>query len=567
MLKVIDLDVVTTEDELLPIIRDCLRYRSVFLLKNYANMDAVQALLSILKDEEPDVSQGFDQGFSGAERLENGICVEQFVGQPGRLGLRDTTVGKLTSRLIRVATFFAKVSLASVGESSSPSAVFDEIVENCYAKVIRFHKSMSKSILGLNFDYDDEYRIHSSPGIISVFPAARGIKYKINNGWQVIDEPDCILIQTGSLLSHYSNNTHITDPIQFSTANSMHLTIFPDLQTNLGNQTVFNLFLSDQIQQFPQVAQKLYPRDFAIEILKNKVEFCKNIFNVTDSVLSLYSISRSLLTSAPELRTLLPQISNMLKRKVSQEDFLRMMTIWHEAYTLGFNSNFEMTLRPPSGDVMNNLSNKSRKLEYTERAAQWFLSTVQNPEVPCDVPVLNIRKRRGSDNRPDCHKDTMKIDSAAPLRSFSQPKRNKTKGYLSNTKDKFLFKQDAQDAGNVSLLERIREKERRAAALLSQRERQHELFLDVKTSQIFNILFSLPQDKPYTLTHLTSLIIDSLCDSNNPIGESETHQVLARLQNLLPDRIHMVEAEGSLKVYRWVDLDKSLLVERMKHSS
>ncbi|CEP63108.1 Tah11p LALA0_S07e02564g [Lachancea lanzarotensis] len=566
MLQVIDLNVVTSEDELSPIIRDCLRYHSAFLLKNYANMDAVQSLLSMLKREEtPNTLHGFDRHFTGAENLEGGISVEQYLGQPDRLSLRDSTTGKLTSRLMRISTFFAKVCLESVGGANAASALIGD-ASNCCVKVTRFYKSTSNSIMDLNFDYEDEYRLHSSAGIITVFPAAQGIKYKVNDGWKVIEEPDCILIQTGSLLSPYPNSsTQNVEAIKFPMSSVMHFTIFPLLHTAFSSETVFDVLLRNQIQEFPHIMSKLYPRESSIDALTAKVEYCKNIFNVTDSVLSLYSISRSLMTSAPELYTLLPQISNMLKRKVSQDDFLRMMSIWDEAYALEFNNSFEITIRPPSAGIMNHLSNKSRKLEYTERADEWFQHAIETAQIPSNVPVLSVKKRRGSDSLGK-YQETATNGATAPFdRKLASLKKNRSKGYLFNTKEKFMFKEGISNAGDVSLLERIREKERKAAALLSQRERNYEQFLNVKTYQIFNILFSLPQNKPYTITHLTSLIIDSLSDSNNPIGDNETHQVLSRLQSLLPDRINMIEAEGNLKVYRWVDLDKELLDERMKY--
>ncbi|SCV01970.1 LANO_0F14466g1_1 [Lachancea nothofagi CBS 11611] len=557
MLKTIDLNIITTEQELVPIIKNCLRDRGIFLLKNYANIEAVRTLLLTLKDEPPNIAEGLNQNFTGSALLENGVSVEQFVGNPNGTSFQKTALGRLTSRLIKIANFFANASLAAACPNESLTLLND--VKSC-TKITRYHKSISKSILDLEFDYEDEYAIYNSPGVITVFPIAQGIKYNLNGKWELLDEPDCILIQTGDLLSHYSNNMHITEPIKFSTTNTTHLTVFPPLETMVGPQTISNLLLNNQIGEFPAIIQKLYPDAYAKEALKKRVEFCKNIFYVTDSVLSLYSISRSLLTSAPELYVLLPQISNMLKRKVSQEDFLRMMTIWNECYILEVNSNFEITIRPPPGGLLNALSSKSRKLEYAEKADKWFTCAISASHIPQNVPILSIKKRRGSDGSYEAQSASGDVGLTRPL---AQPKKTRTSGYISNTKDKFMFREDKGNLGNASLLERIREKERRASSLLSQRERQHEQFLNVKTFQVFDILFSLPQAKPYTITHLTSLIVDSLADSNNPIGQSETHEVLSRLQLLLNDRINLVETEGSLKVFRWVDLDRKVLSERM----
>ncbi|SCU97186.1 LADA_0H04962g1_1 [Lachancea dasiensis] len=559
MLRTIDLNIVSNENDLQPVIMDCIRNRSLILLKNYANMESVLALQTILSKEGIDTDQGFNGNYTGCELLSNGSSVEQYVGTPDGMDFQKTAMGQLASRLMRIATFFASACVSAVDASTSLSSMDGR---NRFIKVTRYHKPISKSVLDLEFDYEDEYAIHQSPGIISVFPTAQGIKYRQGNRWETLEEPNCILIQTGDVLSRFSQGLHTADPIKFSTTNTTHLTIFPSLETEIASTMVSSLLLSNQLKEFPEIAQRLHPIQFAQEELKKRVDFCKNIFYVSESVLSLYSISNSLLTSAPELRTILPQISNMLKRKVSQEDFLRMMTLWKEAYVLELKNNLEITIRPPPGGLLNTLSNKSRKLEYTQKAEKWLLEISASSEVPQNVPMLAIKKRRGSDGSYEAQ-----VSSTGEMQKLTRPmaqlKKKRSKGYIANTKDKFMFKEDKADSGNISLLERIRAKEHRAAALLSQRERQREQYFNVKTFQVFDILFSLPQDKPYTVTHLTSLIVDSLADSNNPIGENETSEVLMRLQLLLQDRINMIEADGSLRVFRWVGLDRSVLAERM----
>lgn len=298
--------------------------------------------------------------------------------------------------------------------------------------------------------------------------------------------------------------------------------------------------------------------------LAKRVDFCKGIFNVTDSVMSLYCVSRSLTSSNPELDKLLPQISNMLKKKVSQDDFLRMMYIWDEAYILEVGNDHEITIGLPPSGLLNTLTNKSRKLRYTELADKWLSDAILQPQILANVPALKIRKRRASSTSDIQGGQVQELH--AP-RALAQPKKNRTRGYIANTKEKFMFKELSNNENGESLLERIREKERRAAALLSQRERQYEQFLNVKTFQVFDILNSLTPDRPYTATHLISLIVDSLVDSNNPIGERETYDILLRLQALLKDKIKIIEAEGSLKVFRWPSLDRLVLEKRIKESN
>lgn len=328
MLKLIDLNVINTEEDLEKVIKTLLRSDSTILLRNYANIKALQALSNLLAKESPDTEVGLDQNFSGCTTLDGGIGVEQYIGKAQSIESRSTALGKLNSRLLKIALFFAKVCLSAVGQSELCTSL-DEI--HSVFKVTRYHKSISKSVLDLEFDYEDEYVLHTSPGVITVFPIACGIRYKQHGKWEPLNEPDCILIQTGTILSRFSNGTHTVDPIKISTSSTAHLTIFPSMDASINGESVSDVLLADQLQQFPQAAKVLYPRQYAIDSLKKKVECCKEIFYVTDSVISLYSISRSIMTSALELHRVLSQISNMLKRKISQDDFLRMMSLWNEA--------------------------------------------------------------------------------------------------------------------------------------------------------------------------------------------------------------------------------------------
>ena len=119
-----------------------------------------------------------------------------------------------------------------------------------------------------------------------------------------------------------------------------------------------------------------------------------------------------------------------------------------------------------------------------------------------------------------------------------------------------------------NLLERLRERERKSSALLSQRQRHYQQFLTVKMKQVFGILHSLPWNRPYTVTYLTGLVVDSLQDSNNPIGLSEAEEILEKLQGLLCNEISVQTVDGGLKVYRWIQLDKDSLsaeIDRMSH--
>ncbi|SCW00163.1 LAFE_0B10836g1_1 [Lachancea fermentati] len=555
-LQTIDLNHISNENQLLPIVKSILIDNDTFLLKNYANLHSIHELLEQIATESPDTTQGFDANFTGALTLEHGTMVEQYITNTGELRFPrkcpNAALDKVSSRLLKIGVYFARLCLASVADSS---LVITE--KQVATRLTRYHKPVSNTLLDMQFEYDDEFIARQPSGIISIFPCAQNISYEYNGQWRKVDEPDCILVHTGKLLSQLSGGLHSSNRIKFSSTNSIHLDVFPVLDSTFNNVTLAQFVLDDQIQEFPQVAQKYYPRELAQQKLRKRVDFLKSIFNVTDSVISLYAISGSISTSAPELHALLPQISNMLKRKVSQESFLRMMSLWEDAYIIEISSSGELAIRTPNSSLLKSLSNKSRKLEYVQRAETWFSETIQREVIPEDVPLYRINKRRGSEGTYEAHSSSSRTNN----RPISQPGRRK--GYIFNTKEKFMTKEMSINNGEPSLLDRIREKERKASALLAQRERQYQDFLNVKISQVFDILLSLPSEQPYTITHLQNLIVDSLLDSNNPIGETETQQILFKLQYILSDRMKIIDVEGGLKVFRWSPLDKRLLEDRM----
>lgn len=554
----IDLNSISNESQLVPIVKGILMNHDTFLLKNYANQEALEGLLEQLQEIPPVTDEGFDPNFTGALKLDEGnTLLEQYIINTGSLQfpreILNPYLQKIYSRLFKLGMHFAQLCLQAV--VSEPYTLNEKEFST---KLTRYYTNVRNSVLDLQFDYQQEYVTHTSTGIITIFPSAEHIQYKYNGQWKTVNYPDCILIHTGTLLSNLSNGLHATSPIKFAT-DTTNLTISLPLDTVIKGDTLANLLLKQQIREFPKVAEKFYPRELAEMNLVQKVQLYKEVFNVSDSVLSLYSMSKPTNT-APELYNLLPQISNMLKKKITQEMFLKMLYLWKDCYIIEVNSRAELTIKPPSTRSLMTLSNKSRKLEYVERADCWLNNALQQPQIPVDVPICKISKRKCSDSSSGC--TTTNISTLNPT---TPTKKNRSKGYISNSAEKFFLKEAKPDENGSSLLERIRQKERKASALLSQRERQYQQFLKVKIVQVFDILFSLPQGKPYTSTHLSSLITDSLQDSNNPIGDSEAQEILLKLQDLLQHRIKVTEVEGGLKVFKWDILDKQELKTILEH--
>ncbi|CAI5017224.1 ANL_HP_G0067910.mRNA.1.CDS.1 [Saccharomyces cerevisiae] len=573
---VIDLNRVSDEEQLLPVVRAILLQHDTFLLKNYANKAVLDALLAGLTTKDlPDTSQGFDANFTGTLPLEDDVWLEQYIFDTDPQlrfdrKCRNESLCSIYSRLFKLGLFFAQLCVKSVVSSAE---LQDCISSSHYAtKLTRYFNDNGSTHDGAgagatvlptgdDFQYlfERDYVTFLPTGVLTIFPCAKAIRYKpstmatTDNSWVSIDEPDCLLFHTGTLLARWSQGMHTTSPLQIDPrANIVSLTIWPPLTTPIsskGEGTIANHLLEQQIKAFPKVAQQYYPRELSILRLQDAMKFVKELFTVCETVLSLNALSRST-GVPPELHVLLPQISSMMKRKIVQDDILKLLTIWSDAYVVELNSRGELTMNLPKRDNLTTLTNKSRTLAFVERAESWYQQVIASKdEIMTDVPAFKINKRRSSSNSKTA------LSSKVQTKSSNANALNNSR-YLANSKENFMYKEKMPDS-QANLMDRLRERERRSAALLSQRQKRYQQFLAMKMTQVFDILFSLTRGQPYTETYLSSLIVDSLQDSNNPIGTKEASEILAGLQGILPMDISVHQVDGGLKVYRWNSLDKN----------
>lgn len=573
---VIDLNRVSDEEQLLPVVRAILLQHDTFLLKNYANKAVLDALLAGLTTKDlPDTSQGFDANFTGTLPLEDDVWLEQYIFDTDPQlrfdrKCRNESLCSIYSRLFKLGLFFAQLCVKNVVSSAE---LQDCISSSHHAtKLTRYFNDNGSTHDGAgagatvlptgdDFQYlfERDYVTFLPTGVLTIFPCAKAIRYKpstmatTDNSWVSIDEPDCLLFHTGTLLARWSQGMHTTSPLQIDPrANIVSLTIWPPLTTPIsskGEGTIANHLLEQQIKAFPKVAQQYYPRELSILRLQDAMKFVKELFTVCETVLSLNALSRST-GVPPELHVLLPQISSMMKRKIVQDDILKLLTIWSDAYVVELNSRGELTMNLPKRDNLTTLTNKSRTLAFVERAESWYQQVIASKdEIMTDVPAFKINKRRSSSNSKTV------LSSKVQTKSSNANALNNSR-YLANSKENFMYKEKMPDS-QANLIDRLRERERRSAALLSQRQKRYQQFLAMKMTQVFDILFSLTRGQPYTETYLSSLIVDSLQDSNNPIGTKEASEILAGLQGILPMDISVHQVDGGLKVYRWNSLDKN----------
>lgn len=552
-MPVIDLNRVSDEEQLLPVVRAILLQHDTFLLKNYANKAVLDALLAGLTTKDlPDTSQGFDANFTGTLPLEDDVWLEQYIFDTDPQlrfdrKCRNESLCSIYSRLFKLGLFFAQLCVKSVVSSAE---LQDCISSSHHAtKLTRYFNDNGSTHDGAgagatvlptgdDFQYlfERDYVTFLPTGVLTIFPCAKAIRYKpstmatTDNSWVSIDEPDCLLFHTGTLLARWSQGMHTTSPLQIDPrANIVSLTIWPPLTTPIsskGEGTIANHLLEQQIKAFPKVAQQYYPRELSVLRLQDAMKFVKELFTVCETVLSLNALSRST-GVPPELHVLLPQISSMMKRKIVQDDILKLLTIWSDAYVVELNSRGELTMNLPKRDNLTTLTNKSRTLAFVERAESWYQQVIASKdEIMTDVPAFKINKRRSSSNSKTV------LSSKVQTKSSNANALNNSR-YLANSKENFMYKEKMPDS-QANLIDRLRERERRSAALLSQRQKRYQQFLAMKMTQVFDILFSLTRGQPYTETYLSSLIVDSLQDSNNPIGTKEASEILAGLQGILP---------------------------------
>ena len=566
---VIDLDKVGNETDLLPLMKQILLMHDSFLLQNFANIDAVRELLgSVAQEDGP--ACALDASFDGVleagnHSLEQWVYVNDQETRPEHAESRD--VRRLRAILGRIAVYFGKLCLQALECADQDALVASG---NHSAVLSRHHSKFGDQVLDLQFDYSaTEWIEFKSVGLLTVVPDATCAKVYRNDSWHGIDVENCILLHTGPVLASASRGMHSTSDLRLST-NSLAYTVQPHLEYRMADGRYFaEHFLEFNLQRFPDIGKQAYPEEMKLVALKRSVSLLKTFFTTMESMINLYKINHPG-TDMVDLETILPSISRMMRVKVTSTDFQRLLYIWPQAYDIDINSNCGISIK-----LQTTLSlTKSRLLEFAERIDQWFQNAKGSGSVPEEIPPLKLGKRKASNG------STSTTYSSSPSKNVARRKFASLKGkpksmsltsslnptvvMPTNYGDNLTTDDVTMVDPKSSLLDRIRVKERRAAALLSQRELMQDHFIAIKMKHVFDICFTLEPEVPYTEDYLTGLIVDSLTDSHNPIGREECVQVLAKISELLgQDVFQIVQVEGNLKVYKWKPLEKNMLQPRL----
>lgn len=574
---------------------------------------------------------GFDENFTGKWPLGNSVYVEQHIG-PVNDGLPSTVpqqLRRLYTLLLKVAEFFSSLCVTAKSElklqSSSSSQEQEQELQRQEdrpsgeraVKLTRYYRTFENEYGNNNDDDDDhaygdflpttvlpngdkiesitlhDYTPHRVPGLLSVFASGSGIQYRAiyssgtgrgADDWCSIPEElqDCLVLHLGNLMrggpNHSRRKVSPTLKIDLQAGNIVELNLLPSLESSNNADELLGVLM----EEFPQVAERFYTEELLLSNLRNKVEFYKRMFAAFEAVVSLNLVTAGA-GNRLQIDKLLPQVTNMLKdRRVTERDLFRMLYLWPESYRIERSlqtyrtSKRKWTISLPADLGLlskDGVGSASRKSHYNRLADLWY-DNVSQPapspgldsssssySIPEDVPLLQLTDQRNRRNRREAESsDQIEVN-------HKDDHRVRSKNYLSNEGKQFLNKERKTDT-QENLLKRIRAKEQRQNQMLVERELQYQHFLDVKIEEVFNILNALEADKPYTETYISGLIVDSLLDSNNPIGHEEACEVLGKLYNLLSDDITLHTVEGGLKVYRWKKLDIAKFMSCMaKHIS
>lgn len=547
MLPVIDLDQVSGEEDLLPLVEQALLRSDTFLLKNYANTESLGRWLDLLREDHqttPGVPEFDASTFTGVLSIDDQLSVEQYVNDEKLYSTTPPNANcqHILNNLWPMGQFFAQTAVNCYTEdhkSSLPLPLASKLTR--YIQTVPEGDEASAHMIPIN-----------SSGLLLFCPQATGIKVKPmtasvdDNIWETIDEPDCILVHTGKSITELSKGTHSTTPIQINPSIcSSYLTIYPSFQ----DDHVMRNFILEQIVEFPSMGATHYPKEYNQMLLDQEVKTLIKLFYSCETILSLYSVQRptSGQINASIQSTVLPQVSTMLGYKVSFEKFLKMMTLWPQCYELDSNPMDEddLVIVIPRNNKLISMINDSRKLSYRKHAMAWVGNNGTVMEIPCFQVTQNKRKAKRSES---INRDKTAGDGKRDNGKRDNGKRSKRE-ILKRTNYNKSFEEKPFDS-QTNLLQRIKMKEN---SLLMNRDRQSDVydqFLMTKMKQVRVILRNLVVGEPYTGTQLTTMIVDSLYDGNNPIDHREAGMILDKLTEEHPE-IHVITTDNALKVYRW----------------
>lgn len=305
------------------------------------------------------------------------------------------------------------------------------------------------------------------------------------------------------------------------------------------NRIVAEIWYPEVLEKLDQQnSSKLDPEKQHHDLV-GKIKRLIKIFFALDKAVPLVIKNR---TSNAKVLEIIPQVKSFTGFNIGETELLQVAFIWPEAIPLLLNEYNEVLINTDEAKDSFNFKNLSKRASTFEAKAQEWL-----------------HKNRDRDDIPALPRSEIRAPLDGPV-----TKRVK-RSILQNSKEKFIPKAVSVETETaktgMSMLERIRLKERQKLETQKTPEEKYEHFLDGKSKAVLEILISVRPDTPYPLDKLGDLIKNSL--TKNPVSEKEAIDVALHLTNKFPEYFTLVKTKDS-QILKWKELDREELLSRLK---
>lgn len=200
-----------------------------------------------------------------------------------------------------------------------------------------------------------------------------------------------------------------------------------------------------------------------------------------------------------------------------------------------------------------------RKSKFSEQA--------ENAEpIPTSLATVAVPEWQSPHSSPQRRRKSVRTDSplSSPTKSRSlsiSPLKVCKVSDLRNSKPKFLLKPTV--GSKLLLLERIRLKEQQALESVDDSGKTYKLQIAYKMPVVYDVLYELTMARKqqsalikfssFTQDNIVSIVKDS---TTLAVGDREVNDVLQMLNQLLPDKIQILQRNG-ISVVKVFDLDRA----------
>jgi hypothetical protein len=269
--------------------------------------------------------------------------------------------------------------------------------------------------------------------------------------------------------------------------------------------------------------------------LLNHLDKIKKIFKAFISVLILNLPNH---TADIKLHLLVVQVQIITRFGVQLNDLLRVAYIWPDFVKLKVNDDGDVVI--DIDHAVENLDFKSVNEHihtFNQKIEDWFQI---NRDLLFEVPAID----RGSLETTQSLSLSTKLPKTKILQRVTRARQT--------------------PHSSLSLLDRIRLKEKERQENQLTPEAKYDLFLFHKLGQLLDILASLNPGKPLSMDDLTAKVADSMVLTNY-MAKQEASDLIIKLSNEFPDDFRLVETRKA-SILKWDDFDVNEFKSRLKYN-